>query len=88
MPYHEKDIGIAAEWHFFATSCGKWPYDGIGGTQKGLVAKASLRSSLLRRIDNAEEITVLKNRFATAKQIRGTHNYHSFIPVSKTKIYS
>ena len=30
--YHEEDFGIKAEWHFFATSHGKSPCDGIGGT--------------------------------------------------------
>lgn len=39
---HEKDFnGIKAEWHFFATSHGKSPCDGIGGTVKRLVSKAS-----------------------------------------------
>ena len=31
--------------NFFATSHGKQPYDGIGGTVKRLVAKASLQHS-------------------------------------------
>ena len=36
--------GIDAEWHFFfATSHGKGPCDGIGGTVKRLAAKASLQ---------------------------------------------
>ena len=40
---HETDFGVQAEWHFFATSHGKGPSDGIGGTVKWLAAKASLQ---------------------------------------------
>ena len=36
---------IDAEWHFFATSHGKSPCDGIGGTVKTLVARASLQAA-------------------------------------------
>ena len=37
------DFGIDAEWHFFATSHGKGPCDGVGGTIKRLAARASLQ---------------------------------------------
>ena len=30
--YHEEDFGVKAEWHFFATSHGKSPCDGIAWT--------------------------------------------------------
>ena len=40
---HRKEFGIPAEWHFFATSHGKEPSDGIGGTIKREVTKASLQ---------------------------------------------
>lgn len=40
---HEKDFGIPAEWHFFATSHGKGPSDGIGGTVKREATRASLQ---------------------------------------------
>ena len=43
MCYHKADFGIDAEWHFFATSHGKGPCDGLGGTVKRLAAKASLQ---------------------------------------------
>ena len=39
--YHKEDFGIPAEWHFFATSHGKGPCDGVGGTVEA--AKASLQ---------------------------------------------
>ena len=41
---HQEDFGMSAEWHFFATSHGKSPCDGIGGTVKRLAARASLQA--------------------------------------------
>ena len=41
--FHQKDFGVLAEWHFFATSHGKGPSDGIGGTIKREATKASLQ---------------------------------------------
>ena len=41
--YHKDDFGMFAEWHFSATSHGKGPCDGLGGTVKRLAAKASLQ---------------------------------------------
>ena len=38
---HKVDFGIDAEWHFFVTSHGKGPCDGLGGTVKRLAAKSS-----------------------------------------------
>ncbi|CAF4238702.1 unnamed protein product, partial [Rotaria magnacalcarata] len=40
---HEKDFGLTCEWNFFATGHGKNACDGIGGTVKRGVAKASLQ---------------------------------------------
>ena len=40
---HEEEFDIPAEWHFFATSHGKGPSDGIGGTIKREATKASLQ---------------------------------------------
>lgn len=40
---HSKDFKITAEWHFFPTSHGKGPCDGLGGTLKRLAARASLQ---------------------------------------------
>jgi len=37
------DFRIDAEWDFFATSHGKGPCDGLGGTVKRLAARASLQ---------------------------------------------
>jgi len=41
--HHKVDFGVDAEWHFFATSHGKGPCDGLGGTVKRLAARASLQ---------------------------------------------
>lgn len=41
--YHNEDFDVEAEWHFFATSHGKGPCDGVGGTLKRLATKASLQ---------------------------------------------
>jgi len=43
LAFHEEDFGIPAEWHFFATSHGKGPCDGVGGTVKRLAARTSLQ---------------------------------------------
>ncbi|KAK3918907.1 ARL14 effector protein [Frankliniella fusca] len=40
---HKDDFGMDAEWHFFATSHGKGPSDGVGGAFKRQAANASLR---------------------------------------------
>ena len=41
--YHKEDFWVQAKWHFYATSHGKGPCDGIGGTIKCLAATASLQ---------------------------------------------
>ena len=41
--HHYEDFGLAAELHLFATSHGKGPPDGVGGSVKREAAKASLQ---------------------------------------------
>ena len=41
--HHSVDFGFEAEWHFFATSHGKGPCDGVGGLLKRMATKASLQ---------------------------------------------
>lgn len=48
--YHKADFGCDAEWHFFATSHGKGPSDGLGGTVKREVRKVSLQRPLDNQI--------------------------------------
>eukprot|EP00731_Ephydatia_muelleri_P007129 Em0003g1377a len=43
LTHHEDDFGMPAEWHFFATSHGKGPSDGVGGSVKRSAARASLQ---------------------------------------------
>ena len=47
---HKEDFGIDATWVFFATSHGKSPYDGIGGTVKRITVRASLQRRYLNQI--------------------------------------
>ena len=42
LTYHEEDFSLAANWTFFATSHGKSPCDGIGGTVKRKLYHESL----------------------------------------------
>ena len=66
-----------ARWSFFATSLGKSPCDGIGGTVKKLVARASLQ----RPLDN--QILSMEKMFEYCKSdIKGIN----FIKVSKEDI--
>ena len=53
LSYHETDFNISAKWAFFATSHGKSPCDGIGGTVKRLVKRACLqkRAVILNIVD-------------------------------------
>ena len=52
--HHQEDFGIGCQWNFFATSHGKSPCDGIGGTVKRVTAKASLQRSMEDQILNAK----------------------------------
>ena len=42
--FHEADFGMNCTWSFFATSHGKSPCDGTGGTVKHLTTRASLQT--------------------------------------------
>ena len=56
LAYREEDYGLPAEWHFFATSHGKGPCDGIGGTVKRLATKASLQRTLDCQIQTPHQL--------------------------------
>ena len=78
--YHKDDFGIVGEWNFFATSHGKSPCDGIGGTVKRLVRRASLQAASSGHILTPEDFynwctTNIHNitfRYITTEQIQ-TH---------------
>ena len=54
--HHKDDFNLECVSNFFATSHGKSACDGIGGTVKRLVAKASLQHQTCGQIVNAEEM--------------------------------
>ena len=54
--FHASDFAVNCEWNFFATSHGKSPCDGIGGTVKRLTARASLQRTSSGHILTAEEM--------------------------------
>ena len=111
MSRHHQDFGLAAEWNFFATSHGKSACDGIGGTVKRLVTKASLQRPYNDQILTSEAImdfctekipgikffnvspddvtktaVELQGRFDTAITVKGTQQFHRFVPVSKSML--
>jgi hypothetical protein len=51
-----KKILVSAEWHFFVTSHGKGPADGIGGTVKRLAAKTSLQKVYTNQIQTPHDL--------------------------------
>lgn len=56
LAYHEEDFGLKAEWHFFGTSHGKGPCDGVGGTVKRLVARPSLQRPYEGQIQTPQQL--------------------------------
>ena len=54
--HHKEDFEITAEWVFFATSHGKSPCDGIGGTIKRTTARASLQRPLENQILTVDDM--------------------------------
>ena len=56
LMYQEHDFNLKAEHHFFATSHGKSPCDGIGGTIKREAANASLRAAVTNQILTPEKL--------------------------------
>jgi hypothetical protein len=54
--HHYINFDITARWAFFATSHGKSPCDGIGGTVKQLVARASIQRPLDDQILSMEKM--------------------------------
>ena len=53
---YKEDFGVPAEWHFFATSHGKEPYDGVGGTAKRLAACTSLQRPVDDQIQTPQQL--------------------------------
>lgn len=78
--YHEEDFQIKAEWHYFATSHGKGPSDGLGGLIKRLISRANLQLPPDKQIQTPEQlhrwakdnIQGINCHFVSDKQIRKT----------------
>ena len=74
---HKNDFGVDGTWSFFATSHGKSPCDGIGGTLKRLTARASLQRPTSNQILTAmdffnfcdQEITAVTSLFISRDEI-------------------
>lgn len=56
LTLHAQDFSLEASWSFFATSHGKSPCDGIGGTVKRLITKESLQRCLDNQILTVDEV--------------------------------
>lgn len=52
--FHNKDFGVPAEWHLFATSHTKGPCNGLGSTIKRFAARTSF-TRLKNPINNAKK---------------------------------
>ena len=66
---HGHDFGMSAEWHFFATSHGKGPSDGIGGTIKREATRASLP-----RIDKGQILSPIELHEFVKDHLHGTNS--------------
>ena len=53
---HNIDLRVKCEWNFFATSHGKSPCNGIGGTVNQLVTRASLVQPISNQILTADKM--------------------------------
>ncbi|XP_052132748.1 uncharacterized protein LOC127752138 [Frankliniella occidentalis] len=56
LAMHEADYGVPAEWHFFATSHGKGPSDGLGGCLKRQATRTSLQRPYEDQIQTPKEL--------------------------------
>ena len=56
LAFHMQNFNLEAECHFFATSHGKGPCDGLGGTIKREAARASLQRPLEGQIQTALQL--------------------------------
>ena len=63
---HKEDFGLEAKWYFFATSHGKSPCDGIGGTVKRKIARTSLQRPVSNQILTFEAVEKFCNESLTS----------------------
>ena len=80
----QDEFDVSGEWIFFATSHGKSPCDGIGGTIKRITALESLKHPYRNQILSAkavfdycnENINDIKFFFSTKEEIEETRAFH------------
>lgn len=98
---HFTDFGLECEWHFFATSHGKSSCDGIGGTVKRSVARASLQRTYSHQILTPKNMFIfcqkylsknIKYFYTTFKQIeneekRLCERFNTSIQIPGTRKY-
>ncbi|KAJ8686036.1 hypothetical protein QAD02_021829 [Eretmocerus hayati] len=70
---HQRDFAVAGEWHFFATSHSKGPWDGVGGTLKRAATKASLQRPLDNPMTTARELFAWAQTLDTSMKIIFVH---------------
>ena len=78
---HYNDFKVHGMWTFFATSHGKSPCHGIGGTIKGLITRASLQRPLDSQLLSAkdvyrfcrDQVSKIKALFLNKNDIEATH---------------
>ena len=84
LKHHKGDFDIECEWNFFATSHGKGPCDGIGGTIKREATKASLRRPNKNHIQTPEDLFIftkthlsgIKTYFVSDVEIRSVYEQY------------
>ncbi|XP_046689161.1 uncharacterized protein LOC124375086, partial [Homalodisca vitripennis] len=81
LSLHEKDFKIKGQWSFFATSHGKTECNGIRGTVKRLVRKASHQ----RPLDNQILIATTYFQFCQSKIAKINSNFISKDSVDQTR---
>lgn len=69
LMHHLNDFGKTATHHFHATSHGKGPIDGIGGTAKRMAYNAAMRGSIIRDAEELYHFLVNKQTHITSKFI-------------------
>lgn len=62
---HKCDFGVEGEWHFFASCHGKNSCDGVGGTTKRVVTRASLQRPKDGQILNVDQLFTFCNEHIT-----------------------
>lgn len=74
---YKESHGFDVEWHFFATSHGKGPCDGIGGAFKRNATRHSLQTPYTNQITTAKELFNWANSKANANESKIVYRFCS-----------